>query len=114
MNIRRGEVAEVVSFYSYLTLAMEVPRVCTGPVCDCLGGRELLAQTPGAVEVPCLGHCDIAPMMLRGDAVVPPAVHRTNRGPSIDLGGTDEPCEPAALEPDRLLAELEASGLVGY
>src|SRR5581483_106190 len=113
MNIRRGEVAEVVSFYSFLTLALEVPRVCTGPVCDCLGGRELLARTPGAVEVPCLGHCDIAPVLLQGDEVVPAPAHRTNRGPSIDLGGKDEAREPPQLEPERVLAELEASGLVG-
>ena len=44
MNIRRGEVAEVVSFYSYLDLPHDCVRVCTGPVCDCLGARELLAQ----------------------------------------------------------------------
>ena len=114
MNIRRGEVAEVVSFYSYLRLPLELPRVCTGPVCDCLGGRELLARTPGAVEVPCLGHCDLAPVLLRGDEVVPVVEHRTNRGPSIDLGGVDEPREPPSLTPEQILGELEASGLVGY
>ena len=114
MNIRRGEVAEVASFYSYLRLPADVVRVCTGPVCDCLGGRDLLAQNPGAVEVPCIGHCDLAPAMLRGDEVVPAVTHATNHGPSIDLLGPDEPRDPAALEPDRILAELEASGLVGY
>jgi NADH:ubiquinone oxidoreductase subunit E len=54
MNIRRGEVAEVVSFYSYLTVPHDCIRVCTGPVCDCLGARELLEERgerrPG---VPC-------------------------------------------------------------
>jgi formate dehydrogenase beta subunit len=114
MNIRRGEVAEVASFYSYLRLPTDVVRVCTGPVCDCLGGRELLAQSPGAVEVPCIGHCDLAPAMLRGDEVVPAVTHATNHGPSIDLLGPDEPRDPPALGPDRILAELEASGLVGY
>ena len=39
MNIRRGEVAEVASFYSYLRLPVDVVRVCTGPVCDCAGAR---------------------------------------------------------------------------
>ncbi len=47
MNIRRGEVHEVVSFYSFLQVPVETPRVCTGPVCDCYGARELLANTPG-------------------------------------------------------------------
>jgi len=114
MNIRRGEVAEVASFYSYLRLPVDVVRVCTGPVCDCLGGRGLLDATPGAVEVPCVGHCDLAPAMLRGDEVVPAVSHSTNHGLSIDLLGPDELREPPALDPDRVVAELEASGLVGY
>src|ERR687884_125286 len=74
MNIRRGEVHEVVSFYSFLQVPTSAVRVCTGPVCDCLGARELLAReqehaTPDApvLEVPCLGHCDLAPMLMRGD-----------------------------------------------
>ena len=37
MGIRRGEVHEVVSFYSFLQVPTSVHRVCTGPVCDCLG-----------------------------------------------------------------------------
>ena len=37
MNIRRGEVHEVVSFYSFLQVPVDVVRVCTGPVCDCVG-----------------------------------------------------------------------------
>jgi formate dehydrogenase len=114
MNIRRGEVAEVASFYSYLRLPADVVRVCTGPVCDCLGGRALLEQNRGAVEVPCLGHCDLAPVMLRGDEVVPAVTHTSNHGPSVDLLGPDEPRDPPALRPDEIVAELEASGLVGY
>ncbi len=63
MNIRRGEVHEVVSFYSFLRVSTGAIRVCTSPVCDCLGGKELLAQAQElapagteVVEVPCLGH----------------------------------------------------------
>jgi formate dehydrogenase len=114
MNIRRGEVAEVASFYSYLRLPVDVVRVCTGPVCDCLGARALLDATPGAVEVPCLGHCDLAPVRMRGDAVEPAVTHSANHGPSIDLLGSDELREPPALSPEQIVAELEASGLVGY
>ena len=114
MNIRRGEVAEVLSFYSYLRLPVDVVRVCTGPVCDCAGARAVLDATPGAVEVPCLGHCDLAPVTMRGDEVEGAGIHRTNHGPSIDLFGEDELREAADLQPDVIVAELEASGLVGY
>src|ERR671931_1300947 len=62
MNIRLGEVDEVQSFYSFLRVPIDARRVCTGPVCDCFGARELLAQTPDAIEVPCLGHCELAPV----------------------------------------------------
>ena len=50
MNLRRGDVHEVVSFYSFLQVPVDAVRVCTGPVCDCMGSRELLSGT--AIEVP--------------------------------------------------------------
>ena len=76
MNIRRGEVHEVVSFYSFLQVPVDAVRVCTGPVCDCAGSRALL--TGGAIEVPCLGHCDLAPVVLDGDDVRGGVTHSTN------------------------------------
>jgi NADH:ubiquinone oxidoreductase subunit F (NADH-binding)/NADH:ubiquinone oxidoreductase subunit E len=149
MGIRRGEVAEVVSFYSYLRLPLDCLRICTGPVCDCLGARELLAQAEdlarGAlpvVEVPCLGHCDVAPVGTRGDTVLPrldgalleralaggatpSPVRRTNDGPSLGLAQPDGSLADyerrgglqalrALPNREQVLAELEASGLVGY
>ena len=74
MNIRRGEVHEVVSFYSFLQVPVDVVRVCTGPVCDCIGAR------PGAGElaVACVGHCDLAPVRMHGDEIVGGVTHRTN------------------------------------
>src|SRR5882672_7359728 len=66
MNIRRGEVHEVVSFYSFLQVPVTTYRVCTGPICDCAGSRALLDRE-GAIEVPCLGHCDLAPVATNGD-----------------------------------------------
>jgi formate dehydrogenase beta subunit len=132
MNIRRGEVHEVVSFYSFLQVAPTAVRVCTGPVCDCLGARELLAReqehataVAPALAVPCLGHCDLAPMLMHGDDVEPPLVHRTNAGPSLGLDQADETLADyeargglAALRdhsaPDRIVDELKESGLVGY
>jgi formate dehydrogenase beta subunit len=125
MGIRRGEVHEVVSFYSFLQLPVDVVRVCTGPVCDCYGARELLRRTPGAVEVACLGHCDLAPVMTRGDEIVPEVTHSTGDGPAIGLGTRDETLADytargglellrALPSPERVVDELKASGLTGY
>src|ERR671928_1025194 len=63
MNIRRGEVHEVTSFYSFLQVPVDAVRVCTGPVCDCFGARELharLEEHGPVIEAPCLGHCELA------------------------------------------------------
>ena len=125
MNIRRGEVHEVVSFYSFLQVPTDAVRVCTGPVCDCFGARELLASTPGAIEVACLGHCDLAPAMTRGDAIVPSVTHSTNEGLSTGLGTADRTLAEyesrgglallRELPPlERIVDELKASGLTGY
>lgn len=125
MNIRRGEVHEVVSFYSFLQVPTDAVRVCTGPVCDCFGARELLASTPGAIEVACLGHCDLAPAMTRGDEIVPEVTYSTNEGPAVALGSGDATLvdyqRRGGLELLRALPSLEtvveqlkASGLTGY
>jgi NADH:ubiquinone oxidoreductase subunit F (NADH-binding)/NADH:ubiquinone oxidoreductase subunit E len=137
MGIRRGEVHEVRSFYSFLDVPMDALRVCTGPVCDCEGARELRARMEehapeGAtvVEVPCLGHCDLAPVATRGDTILPfgreePVTWRTNVGVSLGLHEVDETLAdyerrgglallrslPAA---DAIVRELKASGLAGY
>ena len=130
MNIRRGEVDEVVSFYSFLCVPTDVVRVCIGPVCHCLGARDLLAreQEQGSgkrvLGVECLGHCDLAPVVMRGDRVEPEVVHRTNDGPSTALARADETLTEyeargglAALrdapEPARIVEDLKASGLAG-
>jgi formate dehydrogenase len=107
MNLRRGDVHEVVSFYSFLQVPVDAVRVCTGPVCDCAGSRELLSQ--GAIEVPCLGHCDLAPVVLHGDDVLGGVTHSTNGF----LLEPDEIRRPPALTQDEVVARLEASGLTG-
>jgi NADH:ubiquinone oxidoreductase subunit F (NADH-binding)/NADH:ubiquinone oxidoreductase subunit E len=149
MNLRRGEVHEVVSFYSFLRQPLDALRVCTGPICDCLGARDLVAQAEerapdglAVLEVPCLGHCDLAPVGTRGDLVLPrltramledaiagrpvaPVTHRANDGRSISLRARDETIGDyerrgglAAIRSlptnDRIVEELRASGLVGY
>ena len=127
MSIRRGEVHEVVSFYSFLQVPVDAVRVCTGPVCDCLGGRELLARLEEhgpVVEVPCLGHCELAPMHTVGDRILPEPTYRTNAGflglDQVDATlGDYERRGGLALLRDlppaaRIVAELKASGLAGY
>ena len=132
MNLRHGDVHEVVSFYSFLQVPVEAVRVCTGPVCDCLGARDLLARAQEtadadapALGVPCLGHCDLAPVLMRGDQLEPPVSYRTNTGASLGLERSDETLADyerrGGLEalrslpaPERVVEELEASGLVGY
>ena len=108
MNIRRGEVHEVVSFYSFLQQPADVVRVCTGPVCDCMeGGDSVLV--PGRAR-------GRLPRTLRpragGDGrrrVRGGVTHRTNGF----LLEPDEPQDPAELAPEDVLARLEASGLTG-
>jgi len=125
MNVRRGEVHEVVSFYSFLQVPVDTVRVCTGPVCDCFGARDLLARNPAAMEVACLGHCDLAPISMRGDDVVPSVTHATNDGPVLGLGGRDETIADyeardgyAVLRAlptlERIVEELKAAGLTGF
>jgi formate dehydrogenase beta subunit len=125
MNIRRGEVHEVVSFYSFLQVPTDALRVCTGPVCDCFGARELLESTPGAIEVACLGHCDLAPAMTRGDEIIPEVTYATNHGPAVGLGKADATLADYEVRDgltllrqlptlERIVEQLKASGLTGY
>jgi formate dehydrogenase len=105
MNIRRGEVHEVVSFYSFLREPVDVVRVCTGPICDCMGG----GAGAGELAVACVGHCDLAPVRMEGDTVVGGVTHRANGF----LLEPDELREPPELAQDEVVARLEASGLTG-
>ncbi|HSG14295.1 MAG TPA: NADH-ubiquinone oxidoreductase-F iron-sulfur binding region domain-containing protein [Gaiellaceae bacterium] len=125
MGIRRGEVHEVVSFYSFLQVPVDVVRVCTGPMCDCRGARELLERSPGAIEVACLGHCDLAPVLTRGDEIEPSVTHSTNDGPVLGLGTRDETLADYEARGgldvlrdvpplERIVDELKASGLAGF
>jgi formate dehydrogenase beta subunit len=131
MNIRRGEVHEVVSFYSFLRVPVDAVRVCIGPVCDCFGAAALLAKerehangTP-VLGVECLGHCDLAPVLLRGDAVEPEVTYRTNTGMVLGLHEPDQRLadyerrgglQALRSRPDRerIVEELKTSGLAGY
>ena len=126
MNIRRGEVHEVTSFYSFLQVPADAVRVCTGPVCDCMGAHDLLAtleEHGPVVEVPCLGHCDLAPVATRGDTILPfgrdgDVTHR-GWGPREETladyergGGLSVLRAPPSN--DEIVARLKESGLTGY
>ena len=107
MGLRHGDVHEVTSFYSFLQVPVDAVRVCTGPVCDSREARERLGD--GAIEVPCLGHCDLAPVVLHGDDVVGGVTHSTNGF----LLEPDELRDAPGLTQDDVVARLEASGLTG-
>jgi formate dehydrogenase beta subunit len=107
MNLRHGDLHEVVSFYSFLQVPVDAVRVCTGPVCDCAGSRELLSEE--TIEVPCLGHCDLAPVVLHGDDVLGGVTHSANGF----LLERDKIRRPPELSPDEVVARLEAAGLTG-
>src|SRR5579885_749851 len=80
-DMRPGEVAEVASFYSLLTLppARAVLQVCTGLPCCLRGARSIVEELEGRLgiragtatpdgrfaiaEVECLGSCATAPVM---------------------------------------------------
>jgi NADH:ubiquinone oxidoreductase subunit F (NADH-binding) len=127
MNVRRGEVHEVTSFYSFLQVPLDAVRVCNGPVCDCLGAGDLLARLEEdgpVVEVPCLGHCDVGPVYTVTDTMHPHVTHRTNAGASLGLEQADETLGDYEargglqvlhnLPPlERIVEELKASGLAG-
>ena len=105
MNLRRGDVHEVASFYSFLRVAIETPRVCRGPVCDCAGavvGR-------GELEVACLGHCDLAPVRLEGEEIAGGVTHAANGF----LLEPDELRDVPELDPSELVEMLRESGLTG-
>jgi formate dehydrogenase len=72
-----------------------------------MGARELVSEA--AIEVPCLGHCDLAPVVLHGDDVLGGVTHSTNGF----LLEPDDVRAPAELTPDQVLALLEAAGLTG-
>jgi NADH:ubiquinone oxidoreductase subunit F (NADH-binding) len=105
MRLRRGDVHEVVSFYSFLREPADAVRVCTGPVCDCKGARP----AAGELAIACVGHCDLAPVRMEGEEVAGGVIHRANGF----LREPDELREPPDLDPDEVLARLEASGLTG-
>jgi formate dehydrogenase len=81
LGLKHGRVAEVVSFYSYLTHGRALVRPCTSLSCHLKGGSALLKELQTGprdadwtvMEVPCLGRCEMAPVALVGAEVLPKA-----------------------------------------
>ena len=105
MNIRRGEVHEVVSFYSFLQVPVDVVRVCTGPGVR-LHGR---ASATGALAVAASATATSRRCGCR--ATRSSAASRT--APTVLADEPDELAEPPELSQDEVLARLEAAGLTG-
>ena len=127
MNIRRGEVHEVVSFYSFLQVPVgRRARLHRARSATASARASSSRSTPSAIEVACLGHCDLAPVCTRGDEIVPAVTHSTNDGPAIGLGQRDDDarrlrrraaassCSASFPSPSAIVEELKASGLTGY
>ena len=107
MNIRRGEVHEVVSFYSFLQEPVDVGACLHRAGVRLRWVRE--GVRTGALAVACVGHCDLAPVVMDGETVRGGVTHSTNGF----LAEPDDPRDPPELPPDEVLARLEASGLTG-
>ncbi|MDH3627309.1 MAG: NAD(P)H-dependent oxidoreductase subunit E [Acidobacteriota bacterium] len=115
-------------FYSLIRRPGRRVRVCDGLTCQMLGGDALandLEQAGKECErVSCLGQCDRAPAALDEDLELltrderPRGVTPADDGLPMNLAGEDDASYAALarareLAPDRILEELEASGLQG-
>ena len=83
MRLSQVEVYEVASFYDHFDVVREgdpIPapvtvRVCNSVTCMCLGADRLLTDLKDridsdkvrVVEAPCMGGCDVAPVLRVGD-----------------------------------------------
>ena len=137
MSIRRGEVHEVASFYSFLSVPVDAVRVCTGPVCDCLGARALLAGTrehapPGATrrgavprplrpraggdprrrDPPC-GRSEVGHAQDERRRLARARAGRRDAG-GLRAARRARAVLRAPLDRESVVAELKASGLAGY
>ena len=115
-------------FYSLLRSTEPVTRVCTGLTCRLFGADERLARLRDKGEpcepASCLGQCDRAPATL--DPNLELVTHEQRpRGVTADdprlpmnLAGTDDDSyrqlrRAIELGPEKVIDELEASGLQG-
>jgi NADH:ubiquinone oxidoreductase subunit F (NADH-binding) len=124
-GVPEADVYGVASFYHLLSEPDAGVRVCQGLSCKLHGcdafRRDLEARGSKTSFVSCLGRCDLAPAYWEPDAE--PVIPRPGLTPSspdlvLDLAGEDADSYDAlgvAVDrgPDRVIGELETSGLTG-
>ena len=104
-----------VTFYHHFSRDPEGysrARVCTGPICDLLGAKELLAALPNAKAMPCPGRCDEPiPVLDRDQVLCGTTVAELSSRPS-----PLPPAAPAGIE-ECVFAHIRSPGratLDGY
>jgi len=86
MRLSQVEIYEVASFYDHFDVVREgdpIPalltvRVCNSVTCMCMGADALLTELKGTLDLeklrvvaaPCMGGCDVAPVLRIGDREV--------------------------------------------
>ena len=104
MRLSQVEIYEVASFYDHFDVVREgdpIPapltvRVCNSVTCMCLGADQLLAELKSSidpeevrvVEAPCMGGCDVAPVLRVGDREITKATPERLQA-VIEAGDTD-------------------------
>ena len=125
IGVPAADVYGVASFYHLLANPDAGIRVCQGLSCKLMGCDSLLADFAArgvaASFVSCLGRCDFAPATWEAGSEPPPPV--TGLSPShpdfaIDLRAADSSSYRALrlaeeMGPEKVCAELEASGIQG-
>jgi len=108
-NLPQAEIYETASFYAHFEILDEnapdskpLARVCDGPICTMRGADDLigrLEKSHRVRRVPCVGRCADAPAWL---AVPEPPTPIAALPPAFAID-----------DPERVLDELEQSGLRG-
>ncbi|MEM8951125.1 MAG: NAD(P)H-dependent oxidoreductase subunit E [Pseudomonadota bacterium] len=104
MRLSQVEVYEVASFYDHFDVVREgdpIPapltvRVCNSVTCMCMGADRLLDDLKDGVdpdqvrvlEAPCMGGCDVAPVLRVGDREIAQATVEKLTA-AIEAGDTD-------------------------
>ncbi|MEO0603432.1 MAG: NAD(P)H-dependent oxidoreductase subunit E, partial [Myxococcota bacterium] len=126
-GVPEADVYGTASFYTLLSNPDAGVRICQGLSCQLAGSEqraaELEAMGTPHTRVSCLGQCDRAPVALDPSLELIAWGAEGSVTPDdpmlpMNLAGADDPTWPAMfrardLGPDRMIEELEASGLQG-
>jgi NADH-quinone oxidoreductase subunit F len=111
LKIPLADLFGTVTFYHHFSCepaGLDVPRVCTGPVCCLRGGREILEAfgKDGAAPMPCAGRCDEpVPVLKRHEVLVGNSLDTLETRPSPlpppNPGGIEECVFASIRQPGR-------------